>query len=41
VNGRPALPIKQVEAYNAIRVDVRVPGDRVCLVADECDFWCL
>lgn len=41
VNGRPALSIEQIEAYNAVGVDVRVPGDRVCLVADKCDFWCL
>ena len=39
MNGTPALPVEQVEADDAVGVDVRVPGYRVRVVADEGDFW--
>jgi hypothetical protein len=35
---RPPLTVKQIETYNAIRVDVRMHRDRVRIVADEDDF---
>lgn len=38
VDGRPALAIKKVEADDAVGVDVRVPGDRVGVGAEEDDF---
>jgi hypothetical protein len=37
--GRPAGAVEQVEADDAVGVDVRVPGYRVRVVADEGDFW--
>jgi hypothetical protein len=41
VYGRPALAIEQVEADDAVRVDVRVPWDWVRVVFYEYDFGCL
>lgn len=38
VNGRPTAAVQQVEADDAVGVDVRVVGDRVHGVADEGDF---
>ena len=38
VHWRPPRAVEQVEADDAVGVDVRVPGDRVRGVADKGDF---
>jgi hypothetical protein len=38
VDGAPALAVEEVETYDAVGVDVWVPGDWVGVVADEDDF---
>jgi hypothetical protein len=38
VDGRPAGAVEQVEADDAVGVDVWVPGYGVCVVAEEDDF---
>jgi hypothetical protein len=39
VDGRPTRAVEQVEADDAVGIDVRVPGDGVVGVANEGDFW--
>jgi hypothetical protein len=41
VDGRPALSVEQVEADDAVGVNVRVPRDGVAVGATECHFWWL
>jgi hypothetical protein len=36
---RPSLSVEYVKADDAVGVDVWVPGYRVGVVADKCDFW--